>query len=81
MTPHTPGHMQGADDVQGVSIQGLPAFTPATSVLEFDAALESAASEYTCNEPGAGTEQQQLFLLPALSKSSRLHSLSNQLLR
>ena len=55
MTPHTPGHMEGADDVQGVSHQGLPACTPATSVLEFDAALESAACEYTCTKPGAGT--------------------------
>lgn len=55
MTPHTPGHMEGADEAKGGSDQGLPACTPAKTVLEFDAASESAASEYTCTGPGAGT--------------------------
>ena len=55
LTPHTPGHMEGAAEAQGGLDQGLPACTPAKTVLEFDAASESAASEYTCTEPGAGT--------------------------
>ena len=55
MTPHTPGHMEGTDEAQGGSDQGLPACTPAKTVLEFDAASESAASESTCTEPGADT--------------------------
>ncbi|KAL0037371.1 hypothetical protein WJX79_004342 [Trebouxia sp. C0005] len=43
MTPHTPGHMEGADEAQGGVDRGLPACTPAKTVLEFDAASESAA--------------------------------------
>ncbi len=67
MTPHTPGHMEGADKAQEESGQGLPACTPAKTVLEFDAASESAASKSTCSEPGAGMLPQQLFPLPALA--------------
>lgn len=65
MTPHTPGHMEGADEAQGGVDRGLPACTPAKTVLEFDAASESAASKSTCSKPGAGILPQQLFPLPA----------------
>ncbi|DBA82604.1 hypothetical protein WJX77_003635 [Trebouxia sp. C0004] len=43
MTPHTPGHEGGADEAQEELGQGLPACTPAKTVLEFGAASESAA--------------------------------------
>jgi len=56
--------MEGADEAQGGKGQGLPACTPAKTILEFDTASESAASESTCTEPGADILQQQLFLLP-----------------
>ena len=70
LTPHTPGHGEGAGDEEEGSGNGLPVTTPAKAVLEFDAASDSTASELLSMQAASESAARELPSMQAAPDST-----------
>lgn len=78
LTPHTPGHGEGAGDGEEEgSDNGLPVTTPAKAVLEFDAASDSTASELLSMQAASDSTASELLSMQAALMCQPWHCLQD----